>query len=60
MARITISDLSYELTLKEIFNSDSSKNIICGGSKSDFYYLLNYMAAGLAIYSIRTIADWAN
>ena len=60
MSRITISDLSYKLTLKEIFNPDCRNNRIYGGSKNDFNYLLKYMVAGLAIYGIRAVADWVD
>jgi hypothetical protein len=67
MARIIIADLSYGLMYREISTPRLLEDIsiwnlenISGGKNNDFYYLLNYMAAGLAIYSIRKIADWVD
>lgn len=64
MARIIIADLSHKVIhrqtpkinfMKEL--SDQSLKLVCGGKNKDFYYLLNYLVAGLAIYSIKSIVD---
>ncbi|MDJ0799317.1 MAG: hypothetical protein QNJ51_21290 [Calothrix sp. MO_167.B12] len=64
MARIIISELSYGLIHQKKSEISFVEDINCqnlifvyGGKNNDFDYLLNYLAAGLAIYSIKSITD---
>ena len=64
MATIIISDLSHRIIYQEVSKSSLMENIndqslrfIYGGKNTDFDYLLNYLAAGLAIYSIKSVVD---
>ncbi len=64
MARIIISDLSYGLIQRKTSEIHFMEDINChnlifvyGGKNNDFDYLLNYLAAGLAIYSIKSVTD---